>query len=151
MHIEKNLCAALVKTFSNCKGTKADGIKVRHAMQELNWVGMQKIWPDEEGAFEDASWVWTTEEWDNIIEDLTNIRTPTGYGSSLRYKFNDRKLVGFKTHDYHNLLHDILPIAVRGTLTADIKDIIYRLGKYTCAKNLSFTWFYKRIFTICYW
>jgi hypothetical protein len=85
--------------------------------------------------------VWTTEEWDEIIEDLSNIRTPTGYGSSLRYKFNDRKLVGFKTHDYHNILHNILPIAVRGTLTADIRDIVYRLGKWSLNK-LSFVQFF---------
>jgi hypothetical protein len=115
MHIEKNICAALLKTFSNCKGTKSDGIKVRRAMKELNWVGMEYYW---------------TDEWDAIIEELSSIGTPTGYGSSLQYKFNDRKLVGFKTHDYHNMLHDILPIAVRGTLTAEIRDIVYRLDKH---------------------
>jgi hypothetical protein len=130
MHIEKNICAALLKTFSNCKGTKSDGIKVRRAMKELNWVGMEYYWPDVEGEFKDASWVWSTDEWDAIIEELSSIGTPTGYGSSLQYKFNDRKLVGFKTHDYHNMLHDILPIAVRGTLTAEIRDIVYRLDKH---------------------
>jgi hypothetical protein len=108
---------------------------------------MQKNWPNEDSAFQEASWVWTTEEWDNIIEDLTNIRTPTCYGSSLRYKFSDRKLVGFKMHNYHNLLLDILPIVVRGSLTANIRDIVYRLGKYPSAANLSFTWYYKRLTT----
>ena len=137
MHIKKNIYAALVKTFSNCKGTKSDGIKVRQALQELNWVEMQRYWPKEDRTYKDASWVWTTKEWNEIIKDLSNIRTPTGYGSSLRYKFNNRKLVGFKTHDYHNLMHDILPIVVRGTFTVDIRDIVYRLGKCSLDK-LSF-------------
>jgi hypothetical protein len=129
MHIEKNVCAALLKTFSNCKGTRSDGIKVHRAMQELNWVGMEQYWPDGEANYQDAPWVWTTAEWDEIIDDISNIQTPTGYGSSLRYKFNDRKLVGFKTHDYHNLLHDILSIAVWGTLTSEVQDIVYQLDK----------------------
>jgi hypothetical protein len=129
MHIEKNICAALVKTFSNCKGTKADGLPVREAMKELNWVGMQRFWPEEDGTYADLAWVWSTEEWDRIIHIISNIQTPTGYGASFCYKFNNRKLVGFKTHDYHNLLHDILPIVVRGTLTPAIRDIVYRIGQ----------------------
>jgi hypothetical protein len=36
MHIEKNLCATLVKTFLNCKGTKADGLHVYETMKKLN-------------------------------------------------------------------------------------------------------------------
>jgi hypothetical protein len=35
MYIEKNVCAALLKTFSNCKGSKADSVNVRHAMEEM--------------------------------------------------------------------------------------------------------------------
>jgi hypothetical protein len=70
---------------------------------------------------------------------ITNIRTPQGYGSSFQYKFIDGKINGMKTHDYHNVLHHILPVAVRGTLTVDIRDIIYRLGKlfrWLCAKEI---------------
>ena len=91
---------------------------------------MQRFWLLQDGTLPPASWVWSTEEWDKIIETISGIRTPTGYGASFRYKFNNRKLVGFKTHDYHNLLHDILPIVVRGTLTPGIRDIVYRLGKF---------------------
>jgi hypothetical protein len=98
---------------------------------------MQEFWPNENGAYASPSWVWSTVEWDRIIQIMSSIRTPTGYGASLRYKFNDRKLVGFKTHDYYNLLHDILPIVVRGTLTAPIRSIVYRLGKFFLPKPLS--------------
>jgi hypothetical protein len=132
MHIKKNVCAALVKTFSNYKGTKADGLHVREAMKELNWTGMQPFWAHEDGSYASPSWVWNTIEWNRIIEIILDFRTPTRYGSSFRYKFNDRKLMGFKTHDYHNLLHDILPIVIRGTLTPAIRSIVYRLGKNVC-------------------
>jgi hypothetical protein len=33
-------------------------------------MDIQKNWPDVEGAFYKASWIWTTQEWNNIIEDL---------------------------------------------------------------------------------
>ena len=65
------------------------------------------------------------------------IRIPWGYGSSFQYKFVDGKLTGMKTHDYHNLLHHILPIAVRGTLTAGIRDLVYKLGAL-------FHWLYSK-------
>jgi hypothetical protein len=48
--------------------------------------------------------------------------------------------VGIKTHDYHNLLHDILPIIVCSTLTENIWKIVYRLGalfKWACSKEIA--------------
>jgi hypothetical protein len=54
----------------------------------------------------------------------------------------DGKITGIKTHDYHNLLHHILPIAVRGTLTPDVWNIVYRLRKFfrwVCAKDIDVT------------
>ena len=87
-----------------------------------------------------APWIWTTEEYNSVIETLTSTRTPTGYGSSFSSKFSDQKIVGMKTHDYHNLLHDLLPIAIRGTLTKEIRDIVYRLGslfKWICSKEIN--------------
>ena len=36
MHIEKNVCVSLFKTFSNCKGTKVDSLAIRRCMQDLN-------------------------------------------------------------------------------------------------------------------
>ena len=33
-----------------------------------------------------------------------------------------------KSHDYHDMVHDILLIVVCGTLTKEIRDIVYRLS-----------------------
>jgi hypothetical protein len=70
----------------------------------------------------------------NIIK---NVQAPSNYGSSLSYNISDKGMVGFKTHDWHNLLHDILPIAIRGTATKDVRETVYRLSslfKKLCAK-----------------
>ena len=38
-------------------------------------------------------------EYNEVIDILTNVWTPFRYGSSFCYEFNESKLVGFKTHD----------------------------------------------------
>jgi hypothetical protein len=148
MHIEKNVCAALFRTFTKCKGSKADCVGVRKAFEEM------KMRPDlhakEDGLdgkgnikwkYKPAPWRWTVAEYDSIINIIKKVRTPTGYGSSYLYKFSKkRQIVGMKTHDYHNLLHDVLPIAIRGTLNSDIRSIIYRLGelfRWLCGKEIN--------------
>ena len=101
---------------------------------------MKDFHPKADGTYEPANWIWTTEEYDGVIKLLSNVKTPFGYGSSFQHKFNDRKIVGFKTHDYHNLLHDLFPIAVRGTLTEDIRKIIYKISslfKWLCSKEIA--------------
>ena len=78
-----------------------------------------------------APWRWTNDEFNNLVDTITKIRTPTGYGSSFKRKFTtERKVVGIKTHDWHNLLQDFLPVAVWGTLTADVQKTIYRLWQF---------------------
>jgi hypothetical protein len=148
MHIEKNVCAALFRTFTNCKGSKADSVSVQKAFEEMNMrpdLHAKEDGFDAKGnvkwKYKAAPWRWTVEEYDSIIEIIKKIRTPTGYGSSFLYKFSEkRQIVGMKTHDYHNLLHDILPIAIRGTLDKDIRSIVYRLGelfRWLCAKEIN--------------
>lgn len=149
MHVEKNVAAAIFKTFSNCKGTKSDSPSVRHAMEDLELYGMYDMWPVKAGltskgkqkySYPETNWIWSTEQYDQVIDLITSIKTPTGYGSNFYNKFNKRKIIGMKTHDYHNLLHHILPIVVRGTLTEGIRDIVYRLGKifrWLCQKEIN--------------
>jgi hypothetical protein len=73
------------------------------------------------------------------VNILKNIRAPSTYGSSLAYKIGDKKLAGLKTHDWLNVLHDLLPIAIRGTLTAGIRETVYRLSSFfkkLCTKEI---------------
>jgi hypothetical protein len=46
-------------------------------------------------------------------------------------------MVGLKTHDWHNILCDLLPIAIRGTLHEGLRETMYRLSQFfkkVCAK-----------------
>ena len=149
MHIEKNICASLFKTFSNCKGSKSDSLKLRRSLQEFNVL--QRFHPQEDGVddkdtrkwkYTPPNWIWTTQEYDSIIDLISATKTPFGYESSFRHKFNKRKVMGFKTHDYLNLLYDLRPIAVRGTLTEEIRSIVYHLAAlfcWICSKEIRIT------------
>lgn len=137
MHIEKNVSASLLKILSNAKGTKADSQDLRDEMKELGI--MPHLWREDGSLDRVPEWIFTKSEFKNVVEVLQNIRTPSGFGSSFRYNFNDKKIVGMKTHDYHNLLQYLLVVAVRGTLTKSICDMIFRLGRlfrWICSKTI---------------
>jgi len=147
MHIEKNIIVSLMKILSNAKEAKSDSLALR---QELQARGMMKeLHPrqtnelDRDGnavyTYARAPWIWTQQELQIVMDVMRSIRPPTNYGSSLSYKIGDKKMVGLKTHDWHNILHDILPIAIQGTLTSNIRDVVYRLSQFfkkVCAKEI---------------
>jgi hypothetical protein len=148
MHIEKNIIVSLIRTFSNVKGTKADSLAVRQELESRNM--MPDLHPrrtnelDKEGKpvyryDTPAPWVWPPEDFQLVLDILKNVRAPSNYGASLAYKIGEKKMSGFKTHDWHNVLHDLLPVAIRGTLTPGIRETVYRLScffKKLCAKEI---------------
>ena len=139
----------MFKTLSNAKGTKADGRAVRLDLKEIN--RMPHLW-DHESTFIDpktgapkyqynkAPWVWTAQEYVAVTTTISEMKAPTTYGSSMARKFNKEKIVGMKSHDWHNVLHDFLPVAIRGTLRAEIRATVYKLShffKNICAKEFN--------------
>jgi hypothetical protein len=103
MHIEKNVCSAMFKTLTNTKGTKANSIAQRLEMERMGII--REFWIKDGEALKKPSWIFTKGEYKEVMDVITKIRTPWGYGSSFQYKFVDGKSTGMKTHDYHNLLH----------------------------------------------
>ena len=127
MHIEKNVCSILFKTLTNIKKTKDDSYTQRHEMEKMGI--MKELWIMEGTLVKKPLWIFTKKEYRNIVDMITSIWTPRGYGSFFQYKFVDGKIRAKKTHKYHNLLLHILLIVVRGTLTVDIWNIIYMWNK----------------------
>jgi hypothetical protein len=146
MHIEKNIIVSMFRTLSNAKGAKSDSLAVRQELQSRNM--MPALHPRETTEMDrdgnpiynyakPAPWVWSSNDFKLVLGILKNIRAPSNYGSSLAYKIGDKNMVGLKTHDWHNILHDLLPIAIRGTLTEGVRETVYRLSSFfkkVCAK-----------------
>jgi hypothetical protein len=72
-----------------------------------------------------------------LLETIKQIRVPTGYSLRMALRVGEKKLQGLKSHDFHLIMQQLLPAAVRGFLQAGPRDAIIRLGhtfKRLCAK-----------------
>ena len=60
---------------------------------------------------------------------LQSLKTPQGYSSNIKslVYVNDLKLFGLKSHDYHVLMQQLLPVSIRGILTDKVRVTITRL------------------------
>lgn len=137
MHIEKNDTSSLFKTFTNCKGAKADSEALRRQMESMGIMGNFWIVPGQE--IPRANWIFTKADFASFLKVIESIKAPRNYGPLWEHKFVENKISGMKTHDYHNLLHDLLPIAIRDTLNENLRSIVYRLGelfRWLCAKEI---------------
>ncbi|KAI3469973.1 hypothetical protein Pfo_026636 [Paulownia fortunei] len=96
MHIEKNICDAVVGTLLSIDGKSKDTVKARLDIQDMGIRSKLHL---------------------KKIRD----RFPDGYTTniSMNMNVNDGKLYGLKIHDCHVLLQRLLPIAIRKFLLKD--------------------------------
>ena len=57
-------------------------------------------------------------EMQTFCQVLKSIKLPEGYSANISnyVQVQERKILGLKTHDYHVLLHQLLPVALRSTM-----------------------------------
>jgi hypothetical protein len=83
------------------------------------------------------SYVLTNEEKKRFIQIIETLKTPTHYVSSFKKIIKDRDLKGMKSHDYHIMMQEILPLCMQHLMTKECKMVIihlYRVFKRLCAK-----------------
>ena len=75
-------------------------------------------------------WSFTKQEDEQVKSVIKSFRTPTGHMHCLKGAFtHDNRLSGLKTHDWHKMLQYILPIAIKGCLTPEIRQVIYKISR----------------------
>ncbi|GJW71278.1 putative transposon, En/Spm-like protein [Tanacetum coccineum] len=143
MHVEKNVCESLVGTLPNVLGKTKDGINARLDLAELG-IKLELFARQEEDktTLPPAGYTLTNAEKDIFCETLSNIRVPQGYCSNLSSLVSqkDRKLIGLKSNDYHMLMQEFLPIAIRSIMHPPTRYAIIRfcfLFKFLCRKEIS--------------
>lgn len=129
MHIFKNVGQIL---WEHLVGTR-DNKKSRDDLQEAEILHMQSYWPVMgEGnvvTLPKVPWVLTQQEEKRVKRIIGDFRTPTGHMHCLKGAFTkDNKLSGLKSHDWHKFLQYILPIAIDGCTTSDIRMVIYKIS-----------------------
>ncbi|XP_026397199.1 uncharacterized protein LOC113291933 [Papaver somniferum] len=142
MHVEKNVGQSLVGTLLHNGNTK-DGLNARKDLVRLGLKSELHPKTDDKGTILPAAcYTLTTEEKDIFLETLSELRVPEGYCSDFSTLVNlkERKLIGLKSHDYHMLMQQFLPVAIRSIMPTPVRYAIIREVKL-CGP-VCFRWMY---------
>ncbi|GKD97387.1 putative transposon, En/Spm-like protein, partial [Tanacetum coccineum] len=139
---EKNVCDSLVGTLLNVPGKTKDGMNARLDVAELG-IKPELLARQEEDktTLPPAGYTLTNAEKDIFCETLSNIRVPQGYCSNFSslVSLKDRKLISLKSHDYHMLMQEFLPIAICSIMHPPTQYAIIRFCfffKFICRKEI---------------
>ncbi|XP_059635253.1 uncharacterized protein LOC132277409 [Cornus florida] len=142
MHIEKNVCESIIGTLLNIKGKSKDGLKSRRDLEEMGIRGDLEemgirgdLHPqDSKGKhfLPPAPHTLKKEEKQLFCKRLQQLKLPDGYSSNIgtHISLDECKVVGLKSHDYHVLMQQLLPVALRGILPKAVRNAIFRLCAY---------------------
>ncbi|XP_024013416.1 uncharacterized protein LOC112087769 [Eutrema salsugineum] len=129
MYVEKNVAASIVATLLHC-GKSKDGL---HARKDLQVLGIRNdLHPKIQGKrtyLPPAPWSLSKTEKKTFCKRLFDFRGPDGYCSNISrgVSLEDCKVSGLKSHDYHVLMQQLLPVALRGLLPKGRRIAITRL------------------------
>jgi hypothetical protein len=129
MHCEMNLAKNFLKTITG----KKDTVKVRRDLQRRNvrphlWLTPN---PRKPGKMVKprASYVMTDDEFEKFARTLELLKTPSGYGSDLANCIRKKNFGGLKSHDYHLLMQELLPLSLRGLMQSGPRLAVMRMCK----------------------
>ena len=140
MHIEKNICEALVGTLLNIPGKTKDRESVRLDMAEMGiTTELRPKTPGKKEKVPVASWNLLHAEKKIVCSSFLKMKLPDGFCSNIKNLVSMEKLrlVGLKSHDCHTILHHLLPIAIRSSLQKEVRCTIIRFClffKAICSK-----------------
>ncbi|XP_048596428.1 uncharacterized protein LOC106359135 [Brassica napus] len=129
MHVERNVAASLVSTLLHC-GKSKDGLAARKDLEEL---GIRpELHPKIQGKrtyLPPAPWSLSKAEKKIFCRRLFDFKGPDGYCSNISrgVSLDDCKVTGLKSHDYHVLMQQLLPIALKGLLPKGPRLAVFRL------------------------
>ena len=140
MHIEKNICEALIGTLLNIPGKTKDRESVRLDMAEMGIrTELRPKTPGKKEKVPLASWNLSHAEKKTVCSSFLKMKLPDGFCSNIKNLVNMEKLrlVGMKSHDCHTILHHLLPISIRSVLQKEVRCTIIKFClffKAICSK-----------------
>ncbi|CAI0396796.1 unnamed protein product [Linum tenue] len=134
MHIEKNVCDNILDTLLSVRGKTKDNLKARFDMQEMGIRRTLHPFKLPTGKYEAAPALFemSSTEKKQMLRVLKHVKVPDGYSSNISrcVDVKHKKISGLKSHDCHVLLHDLLPVAVRGCLKDRVARALIDLSAY---------------------
>ncbi|PKA45796.1 hypothetical protein AXF42_Ash018347 [Apostasia shenzhenica] len=146
MHIEKNVCDNFITTFLNIDGKTKDNLKARLDLQDMgirHHLHPQKQ-PSGRFILPHACYTMLANEKCIFLKMLKELKVPDGY---LSFKFSrgvnlkEKKIINLKSHDYHILMQDLLPLVVRASMKKqkEVVAIVSEISSFfkaLCSKSL---------------
>ncbi|XP_010245784.1 PREDICTED: uncharacterized protein LOC104589233 isoform X1 [Nelumbo nucifera] len=79
-----------------------------------------------------ACYTLNRKEKTTFCQVLQSVKVPDGYASNISrlVQVNNRKLAGLKSHDFHVLMQQLLPIAIRRVLPKNVSSVLIDLCKF---------------------
>ncbi|XP_063941378.1 uncharacterized protein LOC135149567 [Daucus carota subsp. sativus] len=140
MHIEKNICEALLGTMLNIPKKTKDKESVRLDMAEMGIrTELRPKTPGKKEKLPLASLNLTHSEKKVVCSSFLGMKLPDGFCSNIRslVSMETLRLTGMKSHDCHMILHHLLPIAIRSSLQKQVRNTVIRFClffKAICSK-----------------
>lgn len=133
MHIIKNICESIIGTLLDIIGKSKDGLNAR---KDLQILGIRNdLHPEERGTrtyLPPAPYTLSKAEKQIFCKRLFDLKLPDGYSSNIGncVSMDELKVAGLKSHDYHVLMRQLLPVALKGLLPKGPRNAILRLCSF---------------------
>lgn len=129
MHCEKNVCKNIVKTLFGEKDNPSTRIDM-HVQNIRPHQWLQNTGTNSDKYYmPDVSYVLSSKDRAMFLTTLKALKTPTNYVSALHKRINKGKLSGLKSHDYHILMQQILPLCLRNIGNEKLVGAIVRISR----------------------
>ncbi|XP_059627474.1 uncharacterized protein LOC132270307 [Cornus florida] len=128
MHIEKNVCESIIGTLLDMKGKSKDGLNSHLDLQEMCIRDeLHPIKRDNKFYLPAGPHTLLKMEKRRFCERLQQLKLPDGYSSNIGkcVLIDECKILGLKSHDYHVLMQQLLPVALRGSLQKGSRNAIF--------------------------
>jgi hypothetical protein len=129
MHCEMNLAKNFMKTITGMKDT----VKVRRDLQRRRIRRHLWLMPHSRKTGKlvkpAAPYVLSEKEFEVFASTIERLKTPSGYSAELGKHIRKRNFRGLKSHDYHVLMQQIMPLALRGLLKPGPRLAVMRMSK----------------------
>lgn len=140
MHCEKNITENVLRTIWGQKDTLKSRLDLQEAKIRPHLHPLPGMRPGSM-ILPKAPYVLSKTEKKEFVDTLQKLRPPSSYVGSLRSMVTtDGDLRGLKSHDYHVLMQQLLPLCVRTLLDPTVRVAIIRLSRLfqrLCAKTVA--------------
>jgi hypothetical protein len=134
MHVQKNVCEALVGTLLDIPGKTKDTLNAWMDLEEMKLRKDVHHETLENGSkkLPTACYALSKQEKMSLCNFLHGIKVPIGYSDNVSGMVNMKtlKLCFKKSHDCHILIGQFLPITIRGIFPIKVQDMIMKLFSF---------------------